>query len=140
MFGSVAGQRFDAPFTTMIQELTANPLDSDGAYSGRWWRSAGRLASARFSTGSSSGYEARPGGGLVDVRPQHGQIGVPAEGHRAGQALVEQAAERVHIGAAVDRLALDLLGGGVVDRAHDLPGEGEVAAIGASWVRPKSSR
>ncbi len=35
MFGSVAGQRFDAPFTTMIQELTANPLDSDGCYSGR---------------------------------------------------------------------------------------------------------
>jgi Putative lumazine-binding len=35
MFGSVGGSRFDAPFTTMIQELTANPLDSDGGYSGR---------------------------------------------------------------------------------------------------------
>jgi hypothetical protein len=35
MFGSVGVNRFDAPFTTMIQELTANPLDSDGAYSGR---------------------------------------------------------------------------------------------------------
>jgi hypothetical protein len=35
MFGSVAGRRFDAPFTTMIQELTVNPLDSDGGYSGR---------------------------------------------------------------------------------------------------------
>jgi hypothetical protein len=35
MFGSVGGRRFDAPFTTMIQELTANPLDSDGGYSGR---------------------------------------------------------------------------------------------------------
>ena len=35
MFGSIAGQRFDAPFATMIQEVTANPLDSDGSYSGR---------------------------------------------------------------------------------------------------------
>jgi Putative lumazine-binding len=35
MFGSVAGKRFDAPFTTMIQELSVNPLDSDGGYSGR---------------------------------------------------------------------------------------------------------
>jgi Putative lumazine-binding len=35
MFGSIAGQRFDAPFTTMIQEVTANPLDSDGSYNGR---------------------------------------------------------------------------------------------------------
>ncbi len=34
MFGSVAGQRFDAPITTMIQEVTVNPLDSDGGYSG----------------------------------------------------------------------------------------------------------
>jgi hypothetical protein len=31
----VAGRRFDAPFTTIIQELTANPLDSDRGYSGR---------------------------------------------------------------------------------------------------------
>jgi len=35
MFGCVAGQRFDAPFTTMIRELTVNPLDSDGGYRGR---------------------------------------------------------------------------------------------------------
>jgi hypothetical protein len=35
MFGSVSGQRFDAPITTMIQEVTVNPLDSDGGYSGR---------------------------------------------------------------------------------------------------------
>lgn len=35
MFGSVSGQRFDAPITTMIQEVTVNPLDNDGGYSGR---------------------------------------------------------------------------------------------------------
>jgi Putative lumazine-binding len=35
MFGSVDGQRFDAPFTTMIQELSVNPLDSNGEYRGR---------------------------------------------------------------------------------------------------------
>jgi hypothetical protein len=35
MFGSIGGRRFDAPFPTMIQELTVNPLDSDGRYNGR---------------------------------------------------------------------------------------------------------
>jgi putative lumazine-binding protein len=35
MFGSVEGHRFDAPFATMIQELSANPLDSNGEYRGR---------------------------------------------------------------------------------------------------------
>jgi hypothetical protein len=34
MFGEIGGNRFDAPFTIMIQELTANPLDSDGACPG----------------------------------------------------------------------------------------------------------
>jgi Putative lumazine-binding len=35
MFGCIAGQRFDAPIATMIQEVTANPLDSDGGYRGQ---------------------------------------------------------------------------------------------------------
>jgi hypothetical protein len=35
MFGSIAGQRFDAPIAVMIQEVTVNPLDSDGGYDGR---------------------------------------------------------------------------------------------------------
>ena len=35
MFGSIAGRRFDAPLTTMIHELSANPLDSNGEYRGR---------------------------------------------------------------------------------------------------------
>jgi hypothetical protein len=35
MFGSIAGQRFDGPITTMIQEVTVNPLDSDGTYNAR---------------------------------------------------------------------------------------------------------
>ena len=35
MFGSVSGQRFDMPISRMIQEVTAHPLDSDGAYRSR---------------------------------------------------------------------------------------------------------
>ena len=35
MFGSVSGQRFDMPITQMIQEVTAHPLDADGAYRSR---------------------------------------------------------------------------------------------------------
>ena len=35
MFGAISGQRFDMPIALMIQEVTANPLDSDGGYSAR---------------------------------------------------------------------------------------------------------
>ena len=40
----------------------------------------------------------------------------------AGQALVEHAAERVDVGARVERLGGDLLGGGVVHRAGEVGG------------------
>ena len=40
------------------------------------------------------------------------------EGDRAGEALVEQAAQGVDVGAAVDRLTADLLGGHVVHRSQ----------------------
>ena len=45
---------------------------------------------------------------------------VVGERRPAGQALVEQAAERVRVGAAVDVVALDLLRRDVVDRAGQL--------------------
>ncbi len=35
LFGSISGQRFDMPIALMIQEVTVNPLDSDGGYSAR---------------------------------------------------------------------------------------------------------
>ncbi len=49
--------------------------------------------------------------------------GVALQGWAAGEAFVEHAAERVEVGAPVQRLALDLFGGDVVGRA------GEVAAL-----------
>jgi Putative lumazine-binding len=54
MFGCVAGQRFDAPFTTMIQELTVNPLDSDGGYRGRVL-SVDQASDVAFATVEESG-------------------------------------------------------------------------------------
>ncbi len=35
MFGSVGGQRFDMPIGQMIEIVTVQPLDSDGAYRAR---------------------------------------------------------------------------------------------------------
>ena len=52
---------------------------------------------------------------------------VALERRLAGQALVQHAAERVDVGARVDRLAADLLGRDVVERAR---------RAGRSPVRP----
>jgi hypothetical protein len=56
---------------------------------------------------------------LLHVRP-HG-LGVAGAPERrfAGEALVEHAAERVHVGPRVHVVAPDLLGGEVVERADD---------------------
>ena len=51
---------------------------------------------------------------------QDSHVRTPLERRRAGQALEEEAAERVHVCASVDALAPDLLGRHVVDRAHPL--------------------
>ena len=63
------------------------------------------------------------------MRPQHGDGRTARKGGLAGEAFVEDAAEGVLVGTAVDRLALDMLGGHVVDRADELarggqPGDG----------------
>ncbi len=47
------------------------------------------------------------------------ELALPIEGARARQALEENAAERVDVGAAVDLAALDLLGRDVVDGADE---------------------
>lgn len=60
-------------------------------------------------------------GSLADVLVGDRDRGVAAEGDVAGQQLVEQDADRVEVGAGVDRLALRLLGrevrGGAEDRS-----------------------
>ena len=56
----------------------------------------------------------------LDVRPQHAHLDVARVGSMPGQALEEQTPERVHIGALVDGIALDLFRRDVVDRSDEL--------------------
>ena len=59
---------------------------------------------------------------VADVRPELGDVAVLRVGDLAGQHLVEDAAQRVDVGATVDRVALDLLGGDVVGGPHPQAG------------------
>ncbi len=56
----------------------------------------------------------------MHVRPQQRDVRRTRERRLPGQGLVEDASERVDIGALVERVAGDLLGGDVLERAHDL--------------------
>jgi hypothetical protein len=79
---------------------------------------------------------------LVQVREHDRQLALAVEGALPRETLEENAAERVDVGAPVDRAALDLLGRHVVDRAdetalagqaahrRDVPREAEVADVG----------
>ena len=60
----------------------------------------------------------------------HRDLRVPLERRPAGEALVKHATERVDIRATVEREPFDLLGGGVLDRADEDPGPGEVGRRG----------
>ncbi len=67
--------------------------------------------------------EAGQGGRVVfELGEQGGGVGAAAERRLAGEALVEEAAERVDVGAAVDLFAADLLGGDVVGGAERAAG------------------
>jgi hypothetical protein len=54
------------------------------------------------------------------VCPEQGDVGRTREGRLPGQALVENAAQRVDVRALVEGVARDLLGGDVLERADDL--------------------
>jgi hypothetical protein len=56
------------------------------------------------------------------VGPQQCGVVVPAEGELSGQALVQDAAQGVDVRAVAHRLALDLLGGDIVDGAEEVSG------------------
>ena len=62
---------------------------------------------------------------FVEVGEDDRELALAVERPRSRQTLVEDAAERVDVGSAVDRSALDLLGRDVVDRADEasLPGQ-----------------
>ena len=59
------------------------------------------------------------------MRPQQGDVGRAGEGRLPRQGLVEDAAERVDVGPLVERVAGDLLGRDVLERADDLSGDGD---------------
>src|SRR5215470_15629280 len=70
-----------------------------------------RLADDLIDLARQGGLQ-RAGGGrhLLHMRPDHRGIDVLGERHPPGQALIQHTPQRVDVGAAVDRAALDLLG------------------------------
>ena len=85
-------------------------------------------APASIAAGSSAPRSDALGARLLQVREDRGDVGAAPERDGAGEALEQQAGQPVLVGAAVERLAADLLGRDVVDRAHQL-------AVGAPAVR-----
>src|SRR5439155_1359767 len=81
------------------------------------------VAEARRELGAFRG---NAGQLLVDVGPHDRGVHLAGKRGFPDQALIEHAAQRVHVGPAVHGLAQDLFGGDVVDRSHDLPGPGQV--------------
>ena len=95
-----AGCRARARRTTLL-EGRGMPARSWRGRSGAWWRRARAVAASVSAT----------------------------NGGAAAERLVEHDAEGVEVGAAVDRLALDLLGGQVLGGAEHGAGLGEVGVL-----------
>ena len=101
-----------------------------GAAGPRRWPSSAMPSSPASGRSAASGRPARASGlaqrperlghldRLADAGHEGGDGGVGREGHGAGDALDQEQAERVHVGLAVDRLALRLLGRGVAGGAE----------------------
>ena len=82
----------------------------------------------------------------LDLGVEDGDRARPGEGQLPGEHLVEHAAERVEVGARVDRPAGDLLGRHVLGRAEDrearlraLVSAARPASVSAAIATPKSS-
>ena len=99
--GHQVGAGLEAPLGRLLERLRDHRVEAAGQL-----RAAGR----------------QPRRVLGQVRVDHRDVGVARERQLAGQAVVEQAAERVDVGARVDPAALDLLGRDVVDRADHVAG------------------
>ena len=69
-----------------------------------------------------------------------GHVALAREGHLPGQAGDGDAGQRVLVGAPIDRLALDLLGRDVVERAHEAAGPVRPVSEPDCLVSPKSVR
>ncbi len=64
---------------------------------------------------------------LVDVRPENGDVRGPLERPLGREAFVEDAGQRIHVGARIDLSAPDLFGRHVVERPDDLVGGRQAA-------------
>ena len=100
------------------------------------------MASARAKTASIAfGSSGRTSLGrfalLVDVRPEQRDVGRAGEGRLPGQALVEDAAERVEVGPRLHVVARDLLGRDVLERADDVSGRGDAAERARALGQPE---
>src|SRR5439155_8976567 len=92
----------------------------------------------RVDAGGQGGLQrAGRGGHFFHVRPDDCGVDVLGEGDPAGQALIQHTAQRVDVRAAIDGAAPDLLGGDVVDGAHELPGGRQPAARGGVLGDPE---
>ena len=121
------------PASTWVRSTTGAAV-AIGSGSGRGRSSAlaierdGQLAGVGPVGGSgsptrASGFWSAPSvvrhlDGLAHARHQRGDGGVGGERHRAGDGFDQHQPERVHVGLAVDRLPLGLLGGRVPGRAE----------------------
>ena len=84
---------------------------------------------------------ARLGRRLLQVPPEDGEVGTAGVRRLARQTLVQDAAERVHIGAAIAVAALDHLGSRVGGRADGVdPLLSDRSAPASRLLRPKSAR
>ena len=103
---------------------------SPGGRPGPWRAPPPTTAS---SAGGSSGGGDETRRGLVEVRVEHGDLGLAHERRLAGQALEEHAAERVRVGAARRAGALDLLRRDVGDRADEHALAGQALGARVCW-------
>ena len=107
-----------------------------------WYRSSGDFARpvAEDLVERGGKFGARVGDSrwrFVQVSEDDRELGVPIEGAYTGEAFVEDAAERVLVGARVDRAALDLLGRHVVDRADEATIAGQARDRGHMTREPE---
>jgi hypothetical protein len=64
------------------------------------------------------------------VGEHHRDVGVATERRLTDQALIQHAAQRVDVRPPVDLVAGDLLGGHVVDRAHQVTAQARAGLVG----------
>ena len=120
-----------APFRAVAAARSARRRSAGGRPAASPCR---RRSRRRSRSGGRRCARGRPRRRVGHMRVQHRGVDVAREGDGAGQALVQHGGERVDVGRRPGRLAVDLLGRRVVDRAD------EVAAVGEGGVGVRAGR